>query len=325
VTAHLGDDLRPAGELLADLRHQADELRRRLTDVQLQLDSEQAGSTGPAPGQAEGPGADPAGPDSSGDRTTMLLSHGRSTARRRLSRRGWLALASVAAVVLTGVLIAVLLAGRASWPSSVATVRREAAIACRNPDVRSEPGQINFACARESSQILWVFALLTSYDNPRFVDRATGRTGLEPITPAQGGELAWSLNLHHPYDPASPVDSLEVAARAINNIVGGATVTSTSGKLVVQPGLESSPQNCAKYTGSPALTTRQGFPALCARQVTSRSGRMALVFDIYRKWLVGATTAAAQDAAVLFGNADDPGDGRVQAILRQLSRSRQPA
>ena len=324
MTAHLGDDLRPAGERLADLRHQADELRRRLTDVQLLLDSERASETG-GPGGRDGA----TGPDGQGeeaDRTTMLLSHGRSMAPgRRMSRRGWLALASGAAVALTGVLIAVLLAGRPSWPSSVATVRREAAAACRNPDVRSEPGQVNFACAKDSDQILWVFALLTSYDNPRFVDQATGRTGLEPISPAQGGDLAWSLNLHHPYNPASPIDSLQVAARAINNIVGGATVTSASGKLDVQPGLESSPQNCARYTGSPALTTRAGFPAVCARQISSRSGRMALVADIYRKWLVGATPAAAQNAAVLFGNADDPGDGRVQAILRQLARSRLPA
>jgi hypothetical protein len=27
----------------------------------------------------------------------------------------------------------------------------------------------------------------------------------------------WSLNLHHPYDPANPIDSLAGAARAINN------------------------------------------------------------------------------------------------------------
>lgn len=396
MSAHLGDDLRPAGQHLADLRHQADELRRRLTDVQLLLDTERAsvpvaashadglfGSHGngrpaaysaasggangtqcsdpagpgtgtslpgdagptalangqigpgagmpgdrpawPADSSTAGPGADGSGQDAAGDRTTMLLNHGRSSARRRLPRRGWLALITVAAVVLAGILTAVLVAGQASWPSSVATVRREAAIACRNPDVRSEPGLVNFACAKDSTQILWVFALLTSYDDPHFVDRATGRTGLEPITPTQGGELAFSLNLHHPYNPASPIDSLEVAARAINNIVGGATVTSASGKLVVQPGLESSPQNCARYTGSAALTTRQGFPAVCARQVTGRSGRIALVSDIYRRWLVGATAAAARNAAVLFGNADNPGNGRVQAILRQLAQSRQPA
>ncbi|HEY2552131.1 MAG TPA: hypothetical protein VGI64_16310 [Streptosporangiaceae bacterium] len=384
MTAHLGDDLRPAGERLADLRHQADELRRRLTDVQLLLDTERAaepvtaaagarprasreaapgqgtpspadgpfaylgsstaggyqaearGGPGASRGEATRPGTGASGrdagqaeggssSDAAADRTTMLLNHGRTSARRRLSRRSWVALLSSAAVVLACVLIAVVLVGQKSWPSSVATVRREAAIACRNPDVRSEPGLVNFACAKDSDQILWVFALLTSYDNPHFVDRATGRAGLEPITPTQGGELAFSLNLHHPYNPASPLDSLEVAARAINNIVGGATVTSASGELVVQPGLESSPQNCARYTGSAALTTRQGFPAVCARQITSRSGRMELVSDIYRKWLVGATTAAARDAAVLFGNADNPGNGRVQAILRQLSQSRQPA
>ena len=321
MTAHLGDDLRPAGERLADLRHQADELRRRLTDVQLLLDSERASETG-GPGGRDGA----TGPDGQGeeaDRTTMLLSHGRSMAPgRRMSRRGWLALASGAAVALTGALIAVLLAGRPSWPSSVATVRREAAAACRNPDVRSEPGQVNFACAKDSDQILWVFALLTSYDNPRFVDRATGRTGLEPISPAQGGDLAWSLNLHHPYNAMDPVDSLQVAARAINNIIGGATLTGTNGKPVVQPGLESNPANCVKYTGSSAIVSHAGFPSQCAQPVTSSTGQAALVADTYRQWVVGATAAAAYDVGVLFSNADNPGNPQVQTILKSLPNVR---
>ena len=58
------------------------------------------------------------------------------------------------------------------------------------------------------------------------------RKGLEPIAPGQGGDVAWSLNLHHPYDPASPTDSLQVAARAINNIIGGTTLTGSNGAPV---------------------------------------------------------------------------------------------
>ena len=102
--------------------------------------------------------------------------------------------------------------------------------ACANPDVSSEPGQVNFACGKTTRQMLWVFALLTSHNNPDFAEPKTGRVGLEPITPAQGGVVAWSLNLHHPYDPTSPVDSLEVAARAMNNIIGGATADQLAGQ-----------------------------------------------------------------------------------------------
>jgi hypothetical protein len=49
------------------------------------------------------------------------------------------------------------------------------------------------------------------------------------------------------------------------------------------------------------------------------------VADVYRKWIVGASPKAAQDAAVLFENATDPGDPRVQVILKQLSASKQSA
>ena len=124
-------------------------------------------------------------------------------------------------------------AGPPAWPRS----QRQIAVACQNPDVASEPSQVNFACAKGTRQILWVFSLLTSGNNPDYASIKTGRQGLEPITPAQGGEVAWSLNLHHPYNPANPIDSLAVAARAINNIIGGATLTAANGKPVVQSGL----------------------------------------------------------------------------------------
>jgi hypothetical protein len=145
--------------------------------------------------------------------------------------------------------------------------------------------------------------------------------GLEPITPTQGGVVAWSLNLHHPYDPTNPVDSLEVAARAINNIIGGATVTSTYGDPVIQQGLEGHPANCLRYTGSAKVTSRKGYPGLCAQPVSSPAGQGALVADVYQRWVVGAGPKAAQNAATLFENARNPGSPQVQAILKSLPNS----
>jgi hypothetical protein len=252
------------------------------------------------------------------DPTLGIASDGRQSAyRRRLSRRSALALSGAAAVLVT-VLAVIVTSGGASWPASVATVQADITRACQNPDVVSEPGQVNFACAKATRQILWVFALLTSNGNPSFADTKTGRQGLEPITPSQGGAVAASLNLHHPYDAANPVDSIAVAARAINDIIGGATVTGSNGNPVVQSGLESNSGNCLRYTGSGVVTSRQGFPGLCARPVSGPSGQADLVADVYRKWIVGASAAEAHDAAVLFSNADNPGDPQVQAILRKL-------
>jgi hypothetical protein len=259
-------------------------------------------------------------------RTQEFVSHGRRTAYRQgLSRWQITAVAAVILALLITILALIVSRGGPGWPSSVATVQAEAGRACQNPDVASEPAQVDFACAKPTRQILWIFALMMSGDNPNFADATTGRMGLEPITPTQGGEIAWSLNLHHPYNPTDPIDSLAVAARAINNIIGGATLTSDNGTPVVQPGLESSAVNCVRYTGSAALDSRQGFPSLCARPVTTLAGEAALVGDVYLKWFVGAGPQAAQDAAVLFENADSPGDPQVQAILRKLTGSRPAA
>ena len=274
-------------------------------------------SANPAASSSAGSGYAGSGyPDS--DPTAGIVTHGRQSAyRRRLSRRSIIAISAAAGVLVT-VLAVLITSGGASWPSSVAAVQAEVVKACQNPDVVSEPGQVNFACAKATRQILWVFALLTSDDNPQFSDTKTGRQGLEPITPGQGGAVAGSLNLHHPYDPANPVDSIAVAARAINDIIGGATLTGTNGNPVVQPGLESHSSNCLRYTGSGLVTSRQGFPGLCARPVTRARGQMELVADIYQKWIVGASARAAHEAAVLFANADNPGNPQVQAILRTL-------
>ncbi len=253
------------------------------------------------------------------DRTRALIDRGRHTARLRRSRRvRKIAIASVTGLVVLVIGAMIVLRHGPSWPSSVATVKSEIATACQNPNVVSEPGQVNFACGKDTSQILWVFSLMTSNNNPSYSDSKTGRKGLEPIAPAQGGQIAWSLNLHHPYDPFNVIDSLQVAARAINNIIGGATLTGANGSPAVQPGLESKPANCARYTGSSAMITHAGFPSLCASPVASREGQAALAGDVYQQWMVGATAVAAQDVSVLFQNADNPGDPQVQAILKAL-------
>ena len=271
----------------------------------------------------------PGWPGASGQRRTQaLIDRGRRSASRGAvagprmpkSRKGVLIVAGIAAVIT----IASLLIFRSSpgWPPSVASVQSQIETACKNPNVASEPAQVNFACGKDTSQILWVFSLMTSGNNAKFSDPKTGRQGLEPITPAQGGQVAWSLNLHHPYSPMDPVDSLQVAARAINNIIGGATLTGSNGKPVVQPGLESDPDNCVKYTGSSAIVSHAGFPSLCAQPVTSTTGQAALVADTYRQWVVGASAAAAYDVGVLFSNANDPGNPQVQTILKSLPNVR---
>jgi hypothetical protein len=70
-----------------------------------------------------------------------------------------------------------------------------------------------------------------------------------------------------------------------------------------------------------AVTSRAGFPALCAKPIT-KAGQGALVADVFRKWVVGARPSAAKDAAVLFQHANDPGDPQVIAILNSLTRSK---
>jgi hypothetical protein len=258
-------------------------------------------------------------PQPAEERTRALIDHGRrSVDRARRSRGRKITIVTAATVAMVTVLVLVVFRNGASWPPSVATVQSEITAACQNPNIASEPGQVNFACGKTTSQILWIFALMTSNDNPNYTDSKTGREGLEPITATQGGEVAWSLDLHHPYNPYNPVDSIAVAARAINNIVGGATLTNTKGDPAVQPGLESSPANCQRYTGSSAVISRAGFPNVCAQPVTGTSGQAALAADVYQEWVVGATAAAAKNVSVLFENANDPGNPQVQAILQTL-------
>jgi hypothetical protein len=319
----------PAGEVAGWPNLSVPEETARLKAVQTQggrtkAGRTQAGQADPEPGDSGF--ARPAGPGSPDGRTEALISHGRQRAKQ--SRGHWIlkhwrfvAIAVAALLLGIGVAMLVLPGGAPGWPSSVAQVQTQIKRACQNPDVAAEPSGLNFACAKDTQPILWVFSLLTSGNNPGFVDTATGRTGLEPIQPAQGGDIAWSLNLHHPYDAANPVDSLEVAARAINNIISGATLTSTKGGALVEPGLESTGANCQRYTGSAQLVTRQGYPARCASPVTSPGGQAALVTDVFRQWMGGSASTVAAQAGLLFENADNPGDPRVQAILDSLPSS----
>jgi hypothetical protein len=276
-------------------------------------------STAPRTGSGRGRPEGVTRPRSAEDRTRALIDHGRQGAGRASLSRGR-KITIITAVLLAAVTVMVMVVFRkgASWPPSVATVQSEITTACQNPNVASEPGQVDFACGKSTSQILWIFALMTSDDRANFTDAKSGRQGLEPITPTQGGEVAWSLDLHHPYNPLNPVDSLAVAARAINNIIGGATLTNAKGKPSVQAGLESNPSNCARYTGSSAMISRAGFPDVCAAPIDSLSGQAALVGDVYQEWMVGATAVAANNVSVLFENANNPGNSQVQAILKTL-------
>jgi hypothetical protein len=246
-------------------------------------------------------------------RTEALINRGRPHSRRPRRRRllaHWRLVAAGVVALLAGVVVALVVVrgSGAAWPASVATVQ-------------AEPSGLNFACAKDTNGVLWVFALLTSGDNPNFVDQSTGREGLEPVQPAQGGDIAYSLNLHHPYDPASPIDSLAVAARAINNIIGGAALTSADGSALIEPGLESKAANCQRYTGSAKLATRPGYPVVCASPVTSGSGQAALVSDVFQQWMDGTPSRIAREAGVLFENADDPGNPQARAILASLPAS----
>ena len=350
--------LRLGSQHLAELKRKAAEFERQLWDAHESLEFEmtqgsfapealgddqpesfrwpredaEPGAAGGSPPGAPGTGDRPGGrvPDepapSAEERTAGLASRGRRGPQPRHRARGFV-MAALAAGGIAALVTFILLASpgpQPSWPASVAVVQHEIATACRNPDVKSEPSQVNFACARGTRQILWVFSLLTSGNDPGFASIKTGREGLEPITPVQGGEVAWSLNLHHPYDPGNPIDSLEVAARAINNIIGGATLTAANGKPVVQPGLESVPANCARYTGSSEVTRRRGFPHLCAKPISGSAGEGYLVADVFQKWVVGAPPSAAQNAAILFQNARSPGDPRVRAILRSIAAGPSP-
>lgn len=267
------------------------------------------------PGTDWVPGSDPHDPwPYPADPAAGVVKYGRVVAksRRHVPSVRVISIA-VSCLVLLILLVARVAESSPSWPASVAQVQSEVTEACKNPDVRSEPGQVNFAC--NTPQMLWVFAYAGSGDRPSFNDPKTGRAGLEPIVPSAGSEVAWSLNLHAPYNPYSPVDSIQVAARAINNIIGGATVTTAHGKPIVQPGLEGVPANCLRYTGSSALTSRAHYPPVCKYPVVHPS---LLVGDVWQRWVAGSTPAQVRAIMVLYINAENPGSAKAQSVIRNL-------
>jgi len=91
--------------------------------------------------------------------------------------------------------------------------------------------------------------------------------------------------------------------------------------VLIEPGLESEPSNCQRYTGSGKLATRRGYPAACALPVTNAPGQAALISDVFQKWMGGTPSRIADEAAVLFENADNPGNPRVRALLASLPDS----
>ena len=61
---------------------------------------------------------------------------------------------------------------------------------------------------------------------------------------------------------------------------------------------------------------------MCAQPITTEQGQGALVADVYKKWAVGASAQQAESAEILFGNAGNPGNAQVQAILKDLPKTR---
>ena len=219
MKTHFEYRARPKTQRLADLEKKTAELERKLSDARESLDQELAHygnswETHPDYDAELTDGPDGAGHDydresaslldvaplsldgyanhgdgprySPGERTAVLINHGRPSASRPVPGGVKIAASVAVAVALAITVVVVMLPGQGpTWPASVATVQAQITKACENPDVSSEPGQVNFACAKTTRQILWVFALLTSGNDPASAT-GTGREGLEPITPAAG-------------------------------------------------------------------------------------------------------------------------------------------
>jgi hypothetical protein len=52
--------------------------------------------------------------------------------------------------------------------------------------------------------------------------------------------------------------------------------------------------------------------------VSTVAGQAALVSDVLTKWMPGVAPAEAQNAAVLFENPSNPGNPKVQEILKHI-------
>jgi len=125
---------------------------------------------------------------------------------------------------------------------SVATVERQIATACQNPDVQSEPNQVNFACNKATRQILWVFSLVTSGNNPDFASIKTGRQGV--VGTCLGGQFSAGRSAWH----------LQAAVRAPRRQPAGQGPGHNQGFAVAPPGVgQPSPASLAPFAArSPA-------------------------------------------------------------------------
>ena len=86
------------------------------------------------------------------DRTQAIIDRGRrsvSRVRRPRSRKIMFGVAAALAVIMVASVL--IFRSSPSWPASVATVQSQITTACENPNVASEPGQVNFACGKTTS------------------------------------------------------------------------------------------------------------------------------------------------------------------------------
>ena len=113
------------------------------------------------------------------------------------------------------------------------------------------------------------------------------------------------------------MDSLAVAARAINNIIGGATVTGDQRQADRPGGTGEQSGELHPVHRIVGRRARAGIPA-CAPAGHQHGREAALVPTTYQEWVVGATPTAARRSR-LFAHSSNPGEPRVQTILKSLA------
>ena len=269
---------------------------------------------------AAGPADQPGGPGT-GARTEALINHGRRPARRSRTRRvlaHWRLLLSACVALVAGVdrgRCSRSAAAAPGWPASVASVRAEIKQACANPDVAAEPSGLNFACAKDTQQVLWVFSLLTSGNNPGYVDQGNWPQGprANSASPGRGHRLV--------AQPAPPVQPGEPASTALRSRPARSTTSSAARPSPLALAAHSS-KRTDEHRGElralhrlGRLDTRQGYPAACASPVTRATARRrSLAMHSSSGWAARRRRSRAE-AGILFQNADNPGSPKVQAIL----------
>lgn len=266
---------------------------------------------------------------------------------RQGRKRAQTALLVVVAIAVIALLVRTVHTGGSGYPGNVNQVKSWISTACQNKNTLPTGSNVQFACSTQGRNILWVFALMSSGANPDYVGKmptqqeqqkgAKQRFGLMPVPAGVGTLYASSLDLGHVYSPIPPkqyqsdpryvnqaaVDSLEVAALALNVDLGG-TVAYGS----VQQGLEGNkngPANCQRYTGSSAQTTLTSGLVVCAKPMTP-NGQLAAVEDLWLQWDIPGSDQnsqtlaknAAKVAASLYRSPNTP-DADAQNALRWIN------